>query len=142
MIYLKKMYLASALILVTASSSLTYSQNHDVLSSLGLTSSLGSGINFGSLPIIGQLPILSSMPSLSLDIGATTLGAVLGDPAQLLSTVSGIGIPLVLGQSPALNALVSQDIDGLILIVSQGGPLMSPSLAAVPVVPLISAPLF
>lgn len=90
----------------------------------------------GGIENLGGLGDFSGSAGRVLELGTV----VLGNPLPLFQLGTDTGLPLVLGVAPILDVL-STDPASLADFISQGGTLLSPSLAALPAVPLLSAPL-
>lgn len=94
------------------------------------------GLVGGGVENLGGLGDFSGSAGRVLELGTV----VLSNPQPLFQLGTDTGLPLVLGVAPILEVL-STDPTSLADFITQGGTLLSPSLASLPAVPLLSAPL-
>lgn len=96
--------------------------------------------NSQNLPLLGnaltQFGDFSGTPDRLLELGTT----VISDPQPLINLGQETGLPLVIGLSPLLDALLNSP-ESLPTFLVDGGTLLSPSLAGVPELPGLSQPL-
>lgn len=103
---------------------------------LPILGDLFGGLLGGGVQNLGGLGDFSGSVGRVLELGTV----VLSNPQPLFQLGTDTGLPLVLGVAPVLEVL-STDPASLADFIIQGGTLLSPSLASLPAIPLLSAPL-
>lgn len=111
---------------------------------LGGLFSLSEPLAFINSASTSSIPVVSGLLAGNGDsLSALTLigAASLNEPQEIISTLTGLGLPLAGEYVPVLDVLLNNPASILTYLIEGNGILLSDGIAALPDIPVISSPL-